>query len=208
MMLSALCAIPKEESMTSSTIATWAEPVRWTADDLLRLSDAGFHFELVQGELVRMAPTGGSHGLRTGRLHGVLSAYVGTNGLGEIAAAETGFDLTQPGDAAQTVLAPDIAFVRSENVPLLDVEGYPRVVPDLVVETASPNPSRDGLAGKARAWLQTGVRLVWVVWPKQRVVDVWLPGNERPHATLDVDGTLDGGEVVPGFRYPVAALFR
>jgi Uma2 family endonuclease len=194
--------------MTSSTIATWAEPVRWTADDLLRLSDAGFRFELVKGELVRMAPTGGSHGLRTGRLHGVLSAYVGTHGLGEVAAAETGFDLTQPGDPAQTVLAPDIAFVRSENVPLLDVEGYPRVVPDLVVETASPSQSRDGLAGKARAWLQAGVRLAWVVWPKQRVVDVWLPGNEQPHATLGVDGTLKGGDVVPQLSYPVAALFR
>src|ERR687884_336283 len=158
-----------------STIAPWAEPVHWTADDLLRLSDAGFRFELVQGELVRMAPTGGSHGLRTGRLHGALSAYVGTHGLGEVVAAETGFDLTQPGDAAQTVLAPDTAFVRSENVPLLDVEGYPHV---------------------------------WVVWPKQRIVDVWLPGNEQPQATLGVDGTLDGGDVVPRFSYPVAALFR
>ena len=194
--------------MTSSTIATWAEPVRWTAADLLRLSDAGFRFELVKGELVRMAPTGGSHGLRTGRLHTALGAYVDAHGLGEVAAAETGFDLTQPGDAAQTVLAPDTAFVRSENVPLLDVEGYPHMVPDLVVETASPSQSRDGLAGKARAWLQAGVRLVWVVWPKQRVVDVWLPGNEQPHATLGVDGTLDGGDVVPQFSYPVAALFR
>jgi hypothetical protein len=52
------------------------------------------------------------------------------------------------------------------------------------------------------------VRLVWVVWPKQRIVDVWLPGNEQPQATLGVDGTLDGGEVVLGFSYPVAALFR
>ena len=106
------------------------------------------------------------------------------------------------------VLAPDIAFVRSENVPLLDVEDYPRVVPDLVVETASLSQSREDLAGKARAWLQAGVRLVWVVWPRQRVVDVWLPGDEQPHATLGVDGTLDGREVVPGFSYPVAALFR
>jgi Uma2 family endonuclease len=92
--------------------------------------------------------------------------------------------------------------------PTPGVEGYPRVVPDLVVETASPSQSRDGLAAKARAWLQAGVRLVWVVWPKQRVVDVWLPGDEQPHATLGVDGTLDGGDVVPGFSYPVAALFR
>ena len=95
--------------MTSSTIATWAEPMRWTADDLLRLSDVGFRFELVKGELVRMAPTGGSLGLRTGRLHGVLSGYVGTRGLGEVAASETGFDLTQPGDAAQTIEAPTLA---------------------------------------------------------------------------------------------------
>jgi Uma2 family endonuclease len=208
MMLSALCELSREGSMTSSTIATWAEPVHWTAEDLLRLSDAGFRFELVQGELVRMAPTGGSHGLRTGRLHTALGAYADAHGLGEVAAAVTGFDLTQPSDGAQTVLAPATAFVRSENVPLLDVEGYPHVAPDLVVETASPNQSRDGLAGKARAWLQAGERLVWVVWPKQRVVDVWLPGNERPHAKRDVDGTLDGGEVVPRFSYTVAALFR
>jgi hypothetical protein len=49
---------------------------------------------------------------------------------------------------------------------------------------------------------------VWVVWPKQRIVDVWLPGDEQPHATLGVDGALDGGDVVPLFSYPVAALFR
>src|SRR5918911_23808 len=98
--------------------------------------------------------------------HILILHATSAHGLGEVAAAETGFDLTQPGDAAQTVLAADTAFVRSENVPLLDVEGYPRVVPDLVVETASPSQSREGLAGKARAW-------------------------------LGVDGTLDGGEVVP-----------
>lgn len=188
--------------------ATWAEPVHWTAGDLLRLSDAGWRFELVQGELVQMSPTGGAHGLRTGRLHGILRAYAEAHDLGEVVAAETGFDLTRPGDAGQTVLAPDIALVRPANVPLLNVEGYPQLVPDLVVETASPSQTRDGLADKARAWLAAGVRLVWVIWPKQRTVDVWLPDGDGSHATLDVNATLDGGEVLPGFRYALADLFR
>lgn len=193
--------------MASPTTATWAEPVHWTADDLLRLSNEGWRFELVQGELVRMAPTGGWHGLRTGRLHGALAAFVRAHGLGEVAAAETGFDLTQPGDAGQTVLAPDVAFVRAENVPLLDVEEYPRVVPDLVAETASPSQSREGLSDKARAWLKAGVRLVWVIWPKRHIVDVWQPGASSP-VTLDIDATLDGGDVLPRFSYALADLFR
>jgi Uma2 family endonuclease len=63
------------------------------------------------------------------------------------------------------------------------------------------------MAKKAAEYLNAGTRLVWVVWPRWRQVDVWHAGDETP-ATLTVEGELDGEDVVPGFAYPVADLFR
>jgi Uma2 family endonuclease len=70
----------------------------------------------------------------TWRLSRALDRYVEAHSLGQLWPAEAGFDLTRPGEAQQTVLAPDIAFVRAARVPP-PVEGFAHVVPDLVVET-------------------------------------------------------------------------
>ena len=81
------------------------------------------------------------------------------------------------------------------------------MAPDLVVEVASPDQSRPELADKVRRYLSAGVRLVWVVWPRYRRVDVWRIGAPAP-STLAAGDDLDGGDVVPGFAYPVARLFE
>ncbi len=54
----------------------------------------------------------------------------------------------------------------------------------------------------------TGTALVWVVWPSQRQVDVWRPGDTQPSVILGVGDTLAGDPVVPGFSCPVTDLFR
>jgi len=64
------------------------------------------------------------------------------------------------------------------------------------------------LAEKARLYLANGTRLVWVVWPSSGHIDVWHAGHTGgPVATLNASDTLDGEDVVPGFAYPVAAVF-
>ena len=63
------------------------------------------------------------------------------------------------------------------------------------------------MAEKMRLWLSFGVRLGWVVWPKRKKVDLWLPGHDQPVKTLGVNDALDGLDVVPGFTYAVADLF-
>jgi hypothetical protein len=55
------------------------------------------------------------------------------------------------------------------------------------------------MAAKALRYLAAGVRLVWIVWPKQRQVDVWRPDADRPIATLGTSDALDGMDVLPGF---------
>lgn len=124
--------------------------------------------------------------------------------------ADGEFDLTQPGDAAETGLAPDVAFVRVEYVPPRDAPEYKwawHVAPDLVVEVASPNQFRPGMAAKVRRYLTDVVRLVWVVWPKYQQVDVWRAAADQPDATLDVGDALDGLDMLPDFSYPLARLF-
>jgi Uma2 family endonuclease len=73
----------------------------WTAADLLAMPhDLDHRYELVDGRLVTMAPTGGTHGRRTFDLTAALGAYAMQHGLGVVLAAETGFNLTRPGGGA------------------------------------------------------------------------------------------------------------
>lgn len=131
------------------------------------------------------------------------------NRLGTVLSSETGFLLSQPGQP-DTVLAPGVSFVRAEHVPAqgsLEWASYWRVAPDLLAEVVSPSQFRPEMAEKACLWLASGARLVWIVWPRARQVDVWLPGHDEPIATLSVSDQLDGRDVLPGFTYPLADLF-
>ena len=58
---------------------------------------------------------------------------------------------------------------------------------------------------KVQEWLAAGVRLVWVVNPKQRKVTVYRSPTEV--AILTAQDELDGQDVVPGFRYRVGDIF-
>lgn len=81
------------------------------------------------------------------------------------------------------------------------------VAPDLAVEVASPDQYRPEMAAKARLYLASGVRLVWIAWPGTREVDIWCAGAAEPPPTLEIGDTLDDEDVLPGFRLPLADVF-
>lgn len=200
--------------MQHDTLAPWAErepnaPERVTAAELLARPEDAWRYELVEGRLVRMPPIGGGHGRTSLKLANALDAYVEQHALGMVTVGEHGFILSQPGQP-ETVLAADIAFVRTEHVPARtspEFDAYWPIAPDLVVEVASPSQYRPEMAAKARLWLHAGVRFVWLVWPGLRQVDVWRPGADEAVATLNEADMLDGMDVVPGFTLPVARIF-
>jgi Uma2 family endonuclease len=176
-----------------------------TEADLLKLPENGWQYELVKGVLVRMPPSGKRATRIARRLAARLGDYVDERGLGEVTGEQGGYRLAQGTD-----LAPDVGFIRADRLPPLDSPEYDTLAdgaPDLAVEVASPNQWRPGMAAKAREYLNAATRLVWIIWPRRRQVDVWRAGDDEP-ATLTVEDTLDGEDVVPGFRYPVAELFR
>jgi Uma2 family endonuclease len=201
--------------MARETLAPWAEIVPgadpMTVDELLALPDDGWMYELVDGRLVRRPGSGGEASKISLRLAAALLAFVDAHTLGSVTGADGTYDLTQPGDTEETALAPDIAFVRADREPARTSPEYAkawRLAPDLVVEVASPSQYRPELAAKAQRYLEAGVRLVWVVWPARKQVDVWRPGaGQQPSATLGEGDALDGEGVLPGFSHPLARLF-
>jgi len=200
--------------MAHETFAPWAELVpdagRMTVDEMLALPNDGWMYELIEGRLVRMPGSGGGASTITANLIIALGAFVKARQLGRVTGSDGTYDLTQPGDTGETALVPDVAFVRAEHVPSPTSSEYARgwkLAPDLVEEVVSPSQYRPEMAAKARLYLERGVRLVWVIWPKPQQVDVWRQGSDAPVAALSMGDTLDGLDVVPGFSYPLTELF-
>ena len=107
-----------------------------TAEELFDLADDGGRFELVEGELVHMTPSGGTHGALTVRIGRLLDEYVEAHDLGVCCGAETGFILQREPD---TVRAPEAAVVVKSRVPSTGIpSSYWPFAPDLAVEVVSP----------------------------------------------------------------------
>jgi len=178
-----------------------------TADELAAMPTHE-RYELVLGRLVPVAPASTDHGELGANLTRLVLNYVYDNTLGRAYIAETGFDITRPGDVGQTVLGADLAFMRAGRVPPRGRKpAFKKITPDLVYEIASGGQTRDEMADKARLWTSRGVRLCWMQWPTRRTIDVWHPSDEAPQ-TLSQDDELDGEDVLPGFRCFVAAAFE
>lgn len=174
-----------------------------SADELLALPRGQFRYELVNGELKRMSPTGHEHGRITIRLTVPLAQHVKANRLGEVYAAETGFRLTSNPD---TVRAPDIAFICQQRVGEVGATtGYWPGAPDLAVEVLSPDERSPQVTRKVSEWLTAGARQVWVVSPKLRTITVYRSLTD--FTVLSEKDTLEGADLLPGFRLAVGEIF-
>lgn len=190
-------------SVTSMSAVARTEPLGMTAEQLFELPDDGMRHELVEGELRTMAPAGEHHGWVALALGSKIFEYVEQRRLGRAYAAETGFVIHRGPD---TVRAPDVAFVAAPRVSEIPARGFAELAPDLVVEVVSPSDRASDVSSKAAMWLDAGVRLVWVVDPQARLAAVHHPGGLV--TVLREDGHLDGEDVLPGFRLPLASLLR
>ena len=174
-----------------------------TADDLLRLDGRGIHGELIRGVFYEAKSTGRERGMPVVKLGAALVNFVEPRRLGTLVGFDSVIWLERYPDR---IRVPDMAFTSVERLPLgEDVPAYAELVPDLVVEIVSPGNSRRGVNDKARMWLSHGVRLVWVVHPETRTVDVHRADHDA--ATLGEDDALDGMDVLPGFSCAVKAVF-
>ncbi|HLY28435.1 MAG TPA: Uma2 family endonuclease [Aggregatilineales bacterium] len=160
---------------------------------------AGKPYELVEGMVVKVAPAIDLHGIVAGNAFGFLWVFNREHHLGTVYAAETGFQL-----GPNTMRAPDVGFVRKERLNQIYNKFVP-LAPDLAVEVVSPGDTASEVQKKVDIYLAAGTELVWVMYPDLKEVIVHRTGGESKRVLSD--GVLDGGEMLPGLKIPVAELF-
>jgi Uma2 family endonuclease len=129
---------------------------------------------------------------------------VRTNQLGRVRAGAPGFLLARDPD---TVRAPDVAFISRDRVCATGkLTGYRPGAPDLAIEVISPSDLCTDVDEKVAMWFEHGCRMVIVINPRRRTASVSVSPTQV-HILGEAD-TPDGGEVVPGWTMPVAAMFE
>ena len=174
-----------------------------TAEDLLRLSSQGVKGELIRGVLRETVSAGKVHARVAGRIITGFNNFVIPRRLGQVGGTDGGVLIEQNPD---TVREPDVYFVSAGRLPLDDEsDGYLEVMPELVVEIVSPSDSEREVREKIAMWLEHGASMALEVRPATRTIVVHCPGV--PVVTLTGGGSLDGGDVLPGFSLPLSEIF-
>lgn len=178
-------------------------PGQATEQDVIELSLREDRlYELVDGVLIeKMMGFYESYlALRLGKL---LSIFVDDNDLGIVAGADGTVRLS-PG----LVRIPDVAFVSWERLPQREVPRDPiaNLAPDLAIEVLSKGNTKREMSRKLDDYFAAGVRIVWYVDPKTESVEYYT--SPTSSTLVKAPESLDGGEVLPGFRLPLDQLFK
>jgi Uma2 family endonuclease len=155
-------------------------------------------FELIDGEIVEKVPTE-EHGIIAANIVGELKAYLKTHPIGRVA-VEVRHQV--PGDDQNDRL-PDVSFTSYSDRPVVR-EGAVQDMPDLAVEIKSPGQTNQLMLDKAEFYLEHGSRMVWLIYPDKRLVEV------RTHDKRDLllgEDVIEGGNVLPSFTMKVSDVF-
>jgi Uma2 family endonuclease len=178
-------------------------PGSGTVNDVIRLNDHEDRlYELVDGILVEKT-VGLEESWLAVRLNSMMSRHVEAENSGLVTGADGMYLL-----ATGLVRIPDGAFISWDRIPGGEVpeQPIPNLVPDLVLEIISRSNTRKEMDEKLKEYFEKGVRLVWFVRPRSRVVDVYTRAEE--FTRLGASAILDGGDVLPGFSVLVGDLFK
>jgi Uma2 family endonuclease len=178
-------------------------PGRATVADVVRLNDRdGRLYELVNGTLVEKVMGFSESNLATYLIRAVGN-YLDEHDIGELVGADGMMQIFP-----NLVRIPDVAFISSSRLPGGNVptDQVPRIVPDLAVEVLSPGNTKREMTRKLEEYFRAGVRVVWFVNLNHRTVTVYTSPDAAE--LLGETDTLDGGEVLPGFRLSLTRLFE
>jgi len=173
-----------------------------TAEQFLHWPDEG-RCELVQGKIVHLTASRFRHGVIEIELGSSLRAYARESGRGIVASGEVGLLVQRNPD---TVRGADLVLISRGRYARRSPKGFLDVPPELVVEIVSPDDRRGGVQEKLEEYLAMGVDLVWIVDPEHRCVLAYRSLLEVER--FDEGDLLQDEEILPGFSFPVAELFR
>lgn len=166
-------------------------PRVWTAAEVQALPDDPQHrYECVDGELLVSPTPRLAHQLALTALWRALDDIVRANGIGVAVVAPSEWVLDE-----RTLVQPDLYVVPLINgrPPRTNEE---RGEPLLFVEILSPSTARFDRVVKRGRSLRAGIEY-WIVDLDSRVVEQWLPGEDRPVIQSEQIGWQPTGASAP-----------
>lgn len=183
-------------------MATVINDRRYTPDDLLKLPDGKF-FELADGQLVETEMS--AKGSRVAaRLSAVLTPFVESRQLGSVFDSTASYQCYP--DDPDRVRRPDVSFILASRWKNEYDDGHIPIPPDLAVEVSSPNDLHYDVQRKIEEYLGAGVKLVWLINPEDRIIQVYR--HDRTVSHLSGDAELSGEGILSGFHCSIADLFK
>ncbi len=164
----------------------------------------GVHVELRNGLPVQRIIDDTTQTL-TAHITSLLLDYIRPRKLGQVV-NHTGFYRARD---AQNVRVPHVAFVSFERTQPLTKQGFTPYMPDIAVLIQQDEGDTMTVAESALFFLKNGSALVWIVHPESRSVDVCTRSPRKTFRVYKVpsDGTLGGGDILPGFSLSVEEIF-
>ena len=174
-----------------------------TADEFFRLySHKDGRYELVDGEVVEMAPANEEHGEVAFNISGAFYMYSRQYGIGR-GGVETGYRVSQNPD---TVRGPDVSFnVRSRSEGEIPLRRFVPGAPDIAVEVVSPSTTAAEMERKVAEYLAAGSHRVWVAYPSNRTVAVHRADGTI--STYSGDDVITDEELLSGFSLLLSDIF-
>jgi Uma2 family endonuclease len=163
-------------------------------------------YEVVDGQ-IREKTVGVQECEIASLLIGFLAPFLRAHRLGKVL-GETLFWIDKSKDLQRR---PDVAFVSAARWPFKrrapDTAVWD-VVPDLAIEVISPTNTAVDVQTKIQEYFDASVINVWVIYPRQKKIHIYASARPAQIDVLQLRDELDGGELIPGFRLPLAALFE
>ncbi len=177
-------------------------PGRATEKDVIRLEAKEDRlYELVDGVLVEKVMGAKESFIASILIHRLWSFLEGKE-LGAVL-GEAGMLRLRP----RLVRIPDVSFISWDQIPGNEFpsEPIPNLYPDLAVEVLSRSNTLGEMTLKIGEYFEAGTRLVWIIDPATHTAEVYTAPDECRR--LKATQSLDGGDVLRGFKLPLKELF-
>jgi Uma2 family endonuclease len=183
-------------------IASQTRP--FTAEDYRQLAPDDWRYQLIEGELVNMAPAPNLfHQTVVSNMIEIIASYLADHPVGRMYVAPTDVYLTDT-----NVFQPDVLFVGGARKSILKEDGV-HGAPDLVVEILSPHTARYDINAKREVYTRCGVEELWLVYPKAKRIDVYLLQHDSEKPTRSHQpGDKFTSVLFAGLEFSVDEIFR
>jgi Uma2 family endonuclease len=100
------------------------------------------------------------------------------------------------------VVQPDLIYIKKENLSIFHPEGHIQGVPDLLIEIVSPSSVPRDTVDKFRIYESYGVNEYWIVFPEQKVIEVFTleDGKYVQFCSTELAEDMAKSKVIPNLE--------